>query len=72
VKLGYGHVSVTGDLYGSDNSVRYGLGVIWRIDPHSGLILQYMYQKASIPNVLGNGDFKNNNLTVGYNWFFNY
>lgn len=72
VKLGYGHVSVTGDLYGSDNSTRYGLGVIWRIDPHSGLILQYMYQKANIPNALGNGDFKNGNLTVGYNWFFNY
>ncbi len=72
VKLGYGHVSITGDLNGSDKSMRYGVGVFMRIDPHSALVVQYMYQKASIPNALGNGDFKNGNLTVGYNWFFNF
>ncbi len=71
VKLGYGHVSITGDLYGSDNSMRYGVGLFMRLDSHSALAVQYMYQKASIPNVMGNGDFKNGNLTVGYNWFFN-
>ena len=72
IKLGYGHVSISGDLNGSNNSMRYGLGAIWRINPSSGVLLQYMYQKASIPNTLGNGDFKNGNLTVGYNWYFNY
>ena len=72
VKLGYGHVSLSGDLSGSDNSARYGAGVIWRLDPNSGVVFQYMYQKATIPNAASNGDFKNGNLTVGYDWFFSY
>lgn len=73
VKLGYGQVSLTGDWSGSDTGIRYGAGLIWRLDVHSGLLVQFTYQKVSIPGNPGNpgnGDFKNTNLTVGYNWFF--
>ncbi len=72
IKLGYGHVSITGDLSGSTNSMRYGIGAMWRIAPNSGVVFQYMYQKASIPSPFGNADLKNGNFTIGYNWFFNY
>jgi len=72
VKVGYGHVSITGDLSGSTSSARYGAGVMWRIAPNSALMFQYMYQNASIRGPFGNANFKNVNLTVGYNWFFNY
>lgn len=72
VKVGYGHVSITGDLSGSTDSARYGAGVMWRFNPSSALVFQYTYQKASIPGPFGNADLKNVNLTVGYNWFFNY
>ena len=72
VKVGYGHVSITGDLSGSTSNARYGAGVMWRINPHSALVFQYMYQNASIPSPFSNANFKNVNLTVGYDWFFNY
>ena len=72
VKVGYGHVSLSGDLSGSTSSARYGIGMMWRINPQSALVFQYMYQKVSIPSPFGNADLKNVNLTVGYNWFFNF
>lgn len=71
LKVGYGHLSISGNLSGSASSARYGAGVMWRVTGNSGVLLQYMYQKVNIPNSLGNGDFKNGNLTLGYNWFFN-
>lgn len=70
LKVGYGHLNISGNLSGSASSARYGAGVMWRISANSGLLLQYTYQKANIPNTLGNGDFKNSNITLGYNWFF--
>lgn len=70
LKVGYGRVTLNGNLSGNDNAARYGLGIKWRINSNSGLVLQYMYQKASIPASAGNGDFKNANIMVGYNWYF--
>jgi len=70
VKVGYGRLKLSGNLSGTDTTVRYGAGVMWRINSNSGLVLQYMYQKANFPSSQGNGDFKNSNLMVGYNWFF--
>lgn len=70
VKVGYGRVSLSGNLSGNDNAARYGVGVLWRINSNSGLVLQYIYQKASISNNQGNGDLKNSNIMVGYNWYF--
>lgn len=70
VKVGYGRLSLSGDLSGQDNSARFGAGFLWRINSNSGLLLQYTYQKVNIPNIQGNGDFKNSNIMVGYNWYF--
>jgi len=72
VKLGYGRIDLSGDLSGSDNGLRYGAGLMWRLDTNSVLLFQLTYQKVSISGNPGNGDFKNTNLTVGYNWFFNF
>lgn len=72
LKLGYGRVNLSGDLSGGDNGLRYGAGLMWRLDTNSVLLVQLTYQKVNIPGNTGNGDFKNTNLTIGYNWFFNY
>ncbi|MGA7966619.1 MAG: porin family protein [Gammaproteobacteria bacterium] len=69
-KVGYGHLNISGNLSGSANGARYGAGVMWRITANSGVLLQYTYQKVSIPNNLSNGDFKNSNIMLGYNWYF--
>lgn len=70
LKLGYGHVQISGDLNGSANGARYSAGIMWRITPYSALALQYTYQKVNIGNIQGNGDFRNSDIAVGYNWFF--
>ncbi len=70
VKAGYGQLSISGNLSGTANGARYGAGLIWRINTYSGLVLQYTYQKVNISNSLGNGDYSNSDITVGYNWFF--
>lgn len=70
VKVGYGNIGMSGNFTGSDNSPRYGLGVMWLLNSDSAVLVQYMYQKGNIPNSQGNGDIRNRNLTIGYDWFF--
>lgn len=70
VKVGYGRLKLSGNLSGNDTTARLGAGVIWRINSNSGLVFQYMYQKANFPSGQGNGDFKNSNFMAGYYWYF--
>ncbi|MGH8273528.1 MAG: porin family protein [Gammaproteobacteria bacterium] len=67
VKLGYSHLDVTGDnVSGSDNALRYGVGVEWMLGESTGLTFQYMRGKYG-DDV---GNWKNNNFTVGVNFHF--
>lgn len=70
LKLGYGRVQISGDLNGSANGTRYSAGIMWHVNPYSALTLQYTYQKVTIGNIQGNGDFRNSDIAIGYNWFF--
>ncbi len=67
VKIGYGHLDVTGDnVSGSDNDWRYGAGIEWVIGDSLGLIFQYTYAKYG-DDV---GDWENSNFTLGVNFHF--
>lgn len=61
-KLGFGSLNGTGDLGGSDTSLRVGLGAEYRLYPNIGLTGEWMHQ---------DGDhITNNNFTVGVNYHF--
>lgn len=69
VKVGYGWIKLHGsDVQSSstENSIRYGLGVAWKLQPNLSLQAQYMYQDLGSSN----GNFKDTNLSVGAAWHF--
>lgn len=68
VKIGYGHLDVTGDnnVSGSDSDWRYGAGLEWILTDSLGLTFQYTYAKYG-DDV---GDWKNSNFTLGVNFHF--
>ncbi|MGH8273858.1 MAG: porin family protein [Gammaproteobacteria bacterium] len=67
VKLGYSHLDVTGDnASGSDNAVRYGVGIAWSLIDSTTLSLQYTHGKYGSDV----GNWKNDNVTVGLNFHF--
>jgi len=62
VKIGFGTLNGTGDLGGSDTSLRAGLGAEYRLYPNFGLTGEWMHQDAD--------HITNNNFTVGVNYHF--
>lgn len=67
LKVGYGWADFTGDAnVSTQNAMRYGLGVEWRVTQGIGVAFQYMYQKfgSDVAN------WKNENLTAGVNFHF--
>lgn len=67
IKVGYGWADFTGDAnVGTQDAVRYGLGVEWRVAERIGVAFQYMYQKfgSEVSN------WKNENFTAGVNFHF--
>lgn len=69
VKVGYGWIKLHGsNVQGgsSENSIRYGLGVAWKLQPNLSLQAQYMYQDLGSSN----GNFTDTNLSVGVAWHF--
>lgn len=61
-KLGFGHLSGTGDLHGSDTNVRYGLGAEYELERHVGLTAQWIHEDAD--------RITNDNFAVGVNYHF--
>lgn len=66
VKVGYGHLKLTGDVDGDDSGLRYGAGFQWRLGTNTSLILAYTH--ADYGNEVGN--WTNDNFTVGLNFRF--
>ena len=66
LKIGYGHLEGTGDASGSDNHIRYGAGLQWRMNSPVSVYLQYMYQKFGSSS----GDWKNETFAVGAAYHF--
>lgn len=68
VRVGYGWSRLSGDLSHDDSSPRYGVGLEWMSDAGTvSLVVQYMHQKL---DTAGSADIKNNNFTIGANFFF--
>lgn len=69
VKVGYGWANFTGNAsngVSTQNAMRYGAGVEWRLNDAIGINFQYMYQDFG-------GDvshWKNQNFTGGVNFHF--
>lgn len=67
VKIGYGWADFTGDAnVSTQNDMRYGIGLEWRVTQRIGVAFQYMYQKfgGEVDN------WKNQNFTAGVNFHF--
>ena len=66
LKVGYGHLKATGDASGSENDMRYGAGLQWRLSNPFSLSVQYMYQKLGSSS----GNWKNETFAVGATYHF--
>ncbi|HEU0196570.1 MAG TPA: porin family protein [Nevskiaceae bacterium] len=62
VKLGFGDLVGTGDLDGSDTSLRVGVGAEYHLQRNWGLRLQWIHQDAD--------HITNNNFTAGVDYHF--
>ncbi len=62
LKFGFGALSATGDLGGSEVSPRIGLGAEYRLNPQLGLVAQWMHQDAD--------HITNDNFTLGISYHF--
>ncbi|MGA7966620.1 MAG: porin family protein [Gammaproteobacteria bacterium] len=66
-KVGYGWADPTGDMSGgTQDAMRYGAGIAWRLSDSLSLFGQYMYQDFG-SNI---GNYTNNNFTVGASLHF--
>lgn len=66
-KVGWGWADPTGDLSGgTKNSVRYGLGVAWRISDRFSINGQYMHQNLGSDT----SHYTNDTYTVGIGFHF--
>ena len=66
VKIGYGHLEGTGDATGSDNDMRYGAGLEWRLTKPFSISVQYMYQKFGSSS----GNWRNETFAFGAIYHF--
>lgn len=62
LKFGFGSLSGTGDVGGSEVGARIGLGAELRMSPQLGLVGQWMHQDAD--------RITNDNFTIGVNYHF--
>jgi len=65
-KLGYGHLEATGDASGSDNALRIGAGLAWKVSMPVSVSIQYMHAKYGSSS----DNWKNDNLTLGVSYHF--
>jgi len=66
LKVGYGHLEGTGDASGSDDAMRYGAGLQWRLNNPISFSFQYMYQKFGSSS----GNWKNETFAFGATYHF--
>lgn len=66
-KVGWGWADPTGDLSGgTKNSVRYGVGIAWRMADRFSVFGQFMHQNLGSDT----GHYTNDNYTLGVNFHF--
>lgn len=66
VKIGYGHLELTGKIDGDDGAFRYGGGLEWRFGYNTSLVFQYMHADYGG----GVANWSNDNFIVALNFRF--